>query len=150
MPSSPAGRSLEGVGGRQGDPATRSRGGGYLDNCTPSNFGQGAEKNRDPRLDELEIMGLQRIWIAIAEEIGVDNFMRMWRILDSDTGSHADDGRLLIPIRRFSTYLRYQRNRYIEALVGMGLSPRQIREHLQRQLCEKLSIRNILRIIKSG
>lgn len=95
-------------------------------------------------------MGLQRIWLVIAEEIGVDNFMRAWYILDSDIGSHADDGRLLIPIRRFRTYVRYQRNRYIEALIDLGFTPRQIKDRVERQLCEKLSIRNILRIVKRG
>jgi hypothetical protein len=51
-------------------------------------------------------------------------------------------------IRRFRTYVRYQRNRYIETLIQMNFSPREIKEKLERQLCEKISIRNILRIAK--
>lgn len=139
-----------GVGGRQEPDPQSARGGGYQDNCTVLNFEPALEKKRDPRLDELHAMGLQRIWIDIGEKIGVDNLLIMWRMLDSDHDSHADDGRLLIPIRRFRTYARYQRNRYIETLIDMNFSPREIKEKLERQLCEKISIRNILRIARKG
>jgi len=139
-----------GVGGRQERGHQSARGGGYQDNCMVLNFEPAPEKKRDPRLDELQAMGLQRIWIDIGEKIGGDNLIIMWRMLDSDQISLADDGRLLIPIRRFRTYVRYQRNRYIETLIEMNFSPREIKEKLERQLCEKVSIRNILRIARKG
>lgn len=137
---------VAGVGGRQALPPFPGWGGGYQDNCTVLNF----EKKRDQRLDELRAMGLQRVWIDIAEKIGVDNLLIAWRMLDSDETNHADQGRLLIPIRRYRTYIRFQRNRYIEALVELKLSPREIKEKIERQLCEKISVRNILRIAKRG
>ena len=140
----------DGVGGRQTPSPSSTRGGGYQNNCTVLNFALAGGEKRDPRLDELQKMGLQRIWIDIAEKIGVDNLLVAWRMLDSDETNHADDGRLLIPIRRYRTYIRYQRNRYIESLVEMRLSPREIKEKIERQLCEKISVRNILRITKRG
>ncbi|SEO65951.1 hypothetical protein [Nitrosovibrio sp. Nv6] len=146
----PADSPADGVGGRQASSPHPDRGGGYQNNCTVLNFGLSEEKKRDQRLDELQKMGLQRIWIDIAEKIGVDNLLIAWRMLDSDQANHADDGRLLIPIRRYRTYIRYQRNRYIESLVEMNLSPREIKEKIERQLCEKISVRNILRISKRG
>jgi len=138
-----------GVGGRQASHPSPDGGGGYQDICTVLNFGKNAgQKKRDPRLDELSQMGLQRVWLVIAERIGVDNMLAMWRILDSDQSSIGDDGRLLVPIRSYSTFLRYQRNRYIESLDSMGLKPIEIQKKLKDQLCEQISIRHISRLIQ--
>jgi len=117
--------------------------------CTILNFGKNAgQKKRDPRIDELRQMGLQRVWLEVAEAIGVDNFLMMWRILDSDQASICDDGRLLMPIRNYRTFLRYQRNRYIESLDSMGHKPPEIQKKLKDQLCEQISIRHISKIIQ--
>lgn len=93
-------------------------------------------------------MGLQRVWLDVAEEIGVDALLKMWRILDADQASIGEDGRLLVPIRSYATYLRYQRNRYIEELSARGMKPRQIREKLKAQLCEQISLRHISRLVQ--
>lgn len=136
-----------GVGGRQTSRRPSRRGGGYLDKCTVLNFSPDVEqKKRDPRLDELREMGLQRVWLDVAEEIGVDALLKMWRILDRDQASIGDDGRILVPIRSYSTFLRYQRNRYIESLSNMGMKAKQIREKLKEQLCENISIRRLNRL----
>lgn len=92
-------------------------------------------------------MGLQKQWLDVAEKIGVDNLLIVWRTLDSDFSCHADDGRLLIPLRKYKTYERFQRNRYIESLSAMGLNARQIQQRLAGELREKLSIRNISNIV---
>ena len=139
---------FDGVGGRQAPSPSPEGGGGYQNICTVLNFEPGAaEKKRDPRLEEFQQMGLQRVWLDVAEEIGVDAMLKMWRILDRDQSSIGDDGRLLVPIRSYSTFLRYQRNRYIETLNTMGLKPREIQEKLNAQLCEKISLRHISRLI---
>jgi hypothetical protein len=148
-PSQVAGDLFERVGGRQEMPAEASGGGGYQNICTVLNFDpRAAEKKRDPRLEELREMGLQRIWLDIAEKIGVDAFLSMWRILDSDQTSIENSGRLMVPIRAYGTYLRYQRNRYVEALSEMGYSPPEIRQKLKEQLCEHISIRHISRLVQ--
>lgn len=139
---------FDGVGGRQSSSPHPSRGGGYQNICTVINFEPGAaQKKRDPRLEEFRQMGLQAVWLEVAEEVGVDAMLKMWRILDRDQSSIGDDGRLLIPIRSYSTFLRYQRNRYIESLNGMGMKPREIQEKLNAQLCEKISLRHISRLV---
>lgn len=139
---------FDGVGGRQASSPSPAWGGGYQNICTVLNFEPGAEeKKRDPRLEEFKQMGLQRVWLDVAEEIGVDAMLKMWRILDRDQSSIGDDGRLLVPIRSYSTFLRYQRNRYIESLNCMGMKPREIQEKLNAQLCEKISLRHISRLI---
>lgn len=138
-----------GVGGRQASPHPSRGGGGYQNKCTVLNFDpQAAEKKRDPRLEELREMGLQRIWLEVAEKIGVDAFLAVWRILDADQTSIDNYGRLMVPIRAYSTYLRYQRNRYVEALSALGHTPPEIRKMLKAQLCEEISIRHISRLVQ--
>lgn len=137
-----------GVGGRQGYTPPPAGGGGYPDICNVLNFDPSTEqKKRDPRLEELRQMGLQRMWLDVAEEIGVDAFLKIWRILDQDKSSIGDDGRLLVPLRSYRTYLRYQRNRYIEALFNKGLKPSEIQIKLRDQLCETITISHISKII---
>lgn len=135
-----------GVGGRQAKPSPQPGGGGYQNICTVLNFdASAAEKKRDPRLVELREMGLQRVWLDVAEEIGVDEFLKVWRLLSSDD-ANIDSGRLMIPIRSYSTYLRYQRNRYIESLADMGFTASAIKDRVNKQLGEKLSDRHLSRL----
>lgn len=136
-----------GAGARQTNPTPQPGGGEYQNICTVLNFdASAAEKKRDPRLEELRQMGLQRIWCDVAEVIGVDALLKMWRILDSDPESIGDNGRLILPLCRYSTFLRYQRNRYIETLADMGVKPREIQRILKSQLCEEISLRHISRL----
>ncbi|MBI3140988.1 MAG: hypothetical protein HYZ19_03890 [Rhodocyclales bacterium] len=102
---------------------------------------------RDPRLDELRRMGLQRVWIDVAEAIGIDAFLTMWRVLDADPMSWHNDTILRLRLRPYHSYLRFQRNRYIEALAAQGLRPDEIQVRLQRQLCESVSVRHIQRLV---
>lgn len=137
-------------GGSAGPPRPLARGGGYLKNCTILNFQPVAEKKRDPRLDELREMGLQRAWLEVAEAIGVDAFLKAWRILDADGSNKTDDGRRLVPMRSYGCFERYQRNRYIETLVGAGCTPDEISHLLHQQIGEKISARHILRFRRRG
>lgn len=137
------------VGGRQGRGATPAVGGGYLETCTVLKFSARppeAKKNRDPRMDELERMGLPRVWLDVAEEIGIDPFLSMWRILDADPSMRHKEGFLQINLKLYRSYLRYQRNRYIEALAARGYKPIEIQRELSRQLCESVSLRHISRL----
>ncbi len=144
-----------GVGARQTPPPFPHGGGGYLDICTAANFGKktaGAEKNapaRDPRLDDLQRMGLPRVWMLVAEAIGADAFLATWRILDSDPSSWHNETILRVRLRPYRSYLRYQRNRFIEALVSQGLKPDEIKRRLRMQLGEDVSDRHILRLAKA-
>lgn len=140
----------QGVGGRQADLPLRPGGGRYQDICTVLSFcvGAGTEKKRDPRLDELYTMGLPRINLQVAEAIGFDAFMKLWRILDADESIHKD--RMIeFPIRPYRSYLRFQRNRYIETLAALGVPSSVIREMLKRQLGEEISERHIFNLSKN-
>jgi hypothetical protein len=139
----------EGVGARQACPPPSPPGGGYQETCTVLKFSARppeAKKNADPRLDELARMGIQRVWLEVAEAIGVDAFLTVWRILDAEPASHHKEGRLQLNLKLYRSYLRFQRNRYIEALARKGLKPLEIQWHLNRQLRESVSLRHISRI----
>lgn len=147
---------IERVGGRQTSPAPPPRGGGYLDVCTAA---KRREKSRaakksgaeDPRMHELRRIGLSRLWLDIAETIGVDTFLLVWRLLDADPCTHQDYGSTLrIRLHSYATYMRYQRNRFIESLERQGKSPREIQRIILRDLGEKLSDRHIKRLLAGG
>jgi hypothetical protein len=154
-----------GVGARQGEEAAQPGGGGYLDGCTPSEVGQRGLKKiaknfsqnpaLDPReaalLDELDAMGLSRVMLQIAHTIGFDNFMAMWRILDTSYEAIAEnDSGIYIRLQRLSAYRRYQRNRFIEAMAAMGMSQQEISQSVKRDLGEKVSDRHIFRLMAVG
>lgn len=134
-----------GVGARQARPRPSAGGGGYQDVCTGHKSGKKTTP-RDPRLDELRRMGVQRVWVDIAERIGVDAFLVIWRIMDADPTCSVDGTMLRVPLRPYRAYLRYQRNRYIETLADEGLSPREIKARIEQQLGEKLHITHIRRL----
>ena len=103
----------------------------------------------DPRLDELKRMGLPRWFLRAAEELGTDAALAFWRILDGDPGNWHNDTTLRVRLRPYRSYLRFQRNRFIEALAAQGLRPDEIRVRLRRQLGEDVSHRHITRLAKS-
>lgn len=91
---------------------------------------------------------MPRVWLDVAAAIGCDSFLTMWMILDrAGSFQEAAAGEpLRIRLRRFRSYLRFQRNRFIESLVAAGKTPDQIRATVQERLCEVISTRHILRI----
>lgn len=137
----------EGVGGRHQASTPPPGGGGYPDNGAISELPLGAKKNRgaDPRLDELRDMGMRPRWIQIAEEIGVDAFLRLWRLLDENP-PNMPGSTVYVSMPRFTRYLRYQRNRFIEALVTAGVGSTDIRRKIKSELSEEVSVRHIDRI----
>lgn len=126
-----------GVGARHGSMPVPPGGGGYLPRCSVFEFRPAGEKKRDPRLDELEAMGIQLVHRQVAEEIGFDAFVAAWRIWDA----HLEHGEnmLNVSIRPYRSYLKFQRNRYIESLFGMGMKPCEIRAAVKNNLGEKIS-----------
>lgn len=138
----------EGVGGRQGLPTPSLGGGGYLENCTGPNFGAPAAARRDPRLDELSRLGLRAEWLQVADAIGVDAFLRMWKILDSDDSPRDDSGVLTLKLRSYDAWRRLQRNQHIRALKQHGEPPSAIQERISEHYDETLSRRTIDRVLK--
>ena len=138
----------QGVGGRRAPVEIPTGGGGYLGTCTVLNFEIPVPKNNcdDARINELRIMGLPTILIHCAELLGFEAFLLLWRTLDAEPSLRTNKGDLAIRMRPFRSYLRFQRNRYIETLAGAGMDIREIQEQLRRELCEKVSCRHILRI----
>lgn len=142
----------EGAWGVGKAPPHPSHGGGYLGNCTATNFGGPRARAADPRADELRKMGLQHYWIEVVDAIGVDAFLAMWQILDRQSALWLDPSGsgCLIPLRRFDAYRRFLRNRYIEALHDAGLSVEEIRRRVVAQIGDNLTERHIYRLRKGA
>ncbi len=103
---------------------------------------------RDPRLNELAAIGLPSVWLDIAEITGFDAFLDIWRMLSEHNGCQHDGGARLPKLRYFSSYLRFQRNRYICALACQGVHPSQIQTAILKNFHETLDITNVTRIAK--
>lgn len=140
------------LGGRQGLEAARSRGGGYQGSRTTSNLAELTGDARDSRLDELAAMGLPAVWMRIADAIGVDAFLAMWLILDAEPSFQqlAAGEPIRITLRRYSSWLRFQRNTYIEAMAATGAGPLEIQRRLKVDLREDLSLGHISRIVRGA
>lgn len=130
----------QGVGARQagGDPPPG--GGGYLHECTPPQLFEEA------RYRELQDMGLPAVWLRVAREIGYERFMAMWRILDAAIELRSEsDSMIEVQLRRYASFQRFQRNRFIEALSHV-LSPTEIRARVKAELGENLSLHHVRRL----
>lgn len=151
MPPMPPSPSMPRVGGRHRTCPPRREGGGYQDNCDLFETRPGVKKSDDPRLHELAVMGLPGYWLQVAEYLGVDTFLGMWRILDANKdniapakGSYSYS--MSLTLRSYGNYLRFQKNRYVETLASQGLAPKEIQRRVQTQLCEYISIVHIRRL----
>ncbi len=131
----------QGVGARQASPPTPRRGGGYLDECIVPQL------LTDARLRELAAMGMPSVWLTLAHAIGFDHFMTMWRILDAEVSMRSEnESSIEVRLRRFASFQRYQRNRFVESLVDEGLTDTEIRERVRVELGEELSLVHICRL----
>lgn len=136
-----------GVGARPGLGAPPAGGGGYLEMCGAENFPEPI----DPRFAELRQIGLPRMWLVVAETVGVDAFLDVWRRLTDagcESGYARETGGVKMPsLRSYDAYLRYQRNRYIEALAARGLNPAEVRQAVARNLREPLDEKHVFKIM---
>lgn len=133
-----------GVGARQAFPTPPRPGGGYQDICVDFEF-----EGRDPRFVEITKMGMPKIWIEVAAAIGMDAFLCMWRTLDGNLDRRVGS-MLEFSIRPYRSYLRYQRNRYIETLVQSRVPLNEISARVSAQLCEPISRSHITKILKKS
>lgn len=145
----PEGGTAPGVGARQGDLFTSEGGGGYLDECTTSKLLEGA------KIRELADMGLPAIWLRVAERIGYDNFLDMWRILDTaaehrEVRRSENESMIEVQLRRFRSFERFQRNRWIEELARNHLPNAVIQKAVKDRLGEKVDRSHIRRIARRG
>lgn len=141
------GATVPGVGARQGDLFTPEWGGGYLNECTTSELLEAA------KIRELETMGLPAIWLRVAERIGYDNFLEMWRILDTaaelrEIRRSENESMIEVQLRRYSSFRRFQRNRWVEELARNHLPPAVIQKAVKDRLGEKLDRSHIRKIAR--
>lgn len=144
---------VRGVGARQADLFAPQGGGGYLDERNRSDL---SKKDLEAaKIRELDDMGLSRLWLRVAATIGYDNFLQLWRLLDTAAEQRelrlSDNQSMIeVQLRRFSSFRRYQRNRFIETLAASGLPADQIRLEVKAQLGENLTRNHIVRLARRG
>jgi hypothetical protein len=144
------GHTIKGVGVRRSLSSPPGRGGGYQKKRDFFEIRPGVKKIADPRFEELVAMGLAEYWLRVAEYLGVDLFLGMWRILDANKGNipetRGNSGSMAPSLRPYSGYLRFQKNRFVENLAAQGVPPKEIQRRVRQQLCETISIVHIRRL----
>jgi len=137
-------QGAQGVGARQADGRAAGGGGEYLEMCGAQNFCP----SDDPRFEDLRRMGLPRAWLVVAETVGFDAWLEVWRRISADESLLHDGGQRMPKLRSYEAYLRYQRNRYIEALAGRGMSVAQVARAVARNLREPLDEKHVAKIMR--
>jgi len=131
-----------GVGARHKGRPAPAGGGGYLDNCSKTETDLVAN---DPRIVELSKIGVSAVLQQVARSIGYDNFMSMWRIVDSNQPTGSDRS-ISVSFMRFRAYTKHQRNKMIVTLSEGKIPTREIKQAVLEATGEKLSSRHIRRI----
>lgn len=120
------------VGGRLTAPPRPTGGGGYQHVCTGFKSG---EEPGDPRLAELAAMGLPSFWIEVAQLLGAEAFLALWRLVDGSPHVHTKGSMLQLPeMRPYRSYLRFQRNLWAADLAAHGCSTAEIRRRAREQM----------------
>lgn len=114
-------------------------GGGYLDNCT---YSKNQDTLSDPRMAELRLLKLPESWITIAEKIGIDNFLLVWKLLDEESEEH----KTYIPA--FSKYIKLQRDLTIKQLSREGHNVVEIKDILKKKMNINIERSQIYRTIR--
>jgi hypothetical protein len=95
---------------------------------------------------ELADMGLPLIWLEVARAIGYDSFIKLWQLLDADYERRDDAGSMIeLELRRYRSFRRFQRNRFIEALAPL-MDNEAIQLRVRVELGENLSLHHVRRL----
>ncbi len=124
-------RSTGRVGGRHRDSLLPQGRGGYLDICNETEI----------TIQDLKNILRHQVLADVAEEIGADAFIAMWKMVDE-----LQDNCIWLRLPSFSRLERFKRNEMILAMAGEGVMPSIIRERL-KSVGIKLSLRAIHKII---
>lgn len=140
------------VGGRQAQAGRRRRGGGYLNERTAPEVRRLwplAQRSQDSRMLELEEIGLSSMWMGVAEFLGFDRFMGLWRQLSSDSRALTDDNQILIMLRDFHWYERMQRDLFIRRMAACGYRAADIHLQLRTQFGDRTTSRAMVEAVAS-
>lgn len=99
----------------------------------------------DPRIAELRQLRLGPAWLGVADLIGFDQFVAVWRLLTSSEAWLDERNRISLP--SFKQYLRLQRNLLIKSMLERGHTTAEIRAHVRAALGEDMDLSHLLKII---
>lgn len=89
-------------------------------------------------------MGIRPEWIAVADQIGFENFVTAWNTL----ARFPLDERNRITVPTLSTYHNYQRNQAIRTLAASGKDPQGICEEMRQSHNIALSVDVVKRALR--
>ncbi len=94
----------------------------------------------------LKDAGLSDFWIEIAEDMGQEKFLSMWKKLSENSTPGVS---IQVRLPKFERYERYRRDRYIRYLYERGMSKLKIMAQLQYEHGKAPGLRQIHRIAKN-
>jgi len=99
----------------------------------------------DPRVAELRGLRLSAAWLGVAELIGFDQFVAVWRLLTSSEAWMDERNRISLP--SFRQYMRLQRNLMIKSMLADGFSSAEIRARVKSALGEDVGLSHLHKIV---
>lgn len=134
------------LGARHAIPPPPGSGGGSRNECNGSGFAVRAPG--DARIDELRRSGVGRVWLTVADAIGYETFLVVWRTLAAQPEVADERHRVYVP--RWHSFLRYQRNLLVRAMARAGATPEEIQAAVAREIGEMMSRTHVCRLVKAA
>ena len=142
------------VGARQENSQVPPRGGGYQDNCNTLEFalGETAKKSRavdihvEMTIEDLRAMQLTPKLRELACEVGIDTFLTVWSIMGA--GDNPSELRVYWP--KWSSCLRYQRDKILKRMVVDGADNDEIISTMRMTFCEEVADGTLLEYIRQA
>lgn len=134
------------LGARHEAPPPPAAGGGSRDECNGSDFD--VRPARDARIDELRRSGVGRVWLTVADAIGYEAFLVVWRTLAAQPEVADERHRVYVP--RWHSFLRYQRNLLVRTLARSGATPEEIQAAVAKEVGEMMSRTHVCRLVKAA
>jgi len=142
------------VGARQIRPNSSGGVSGYQDECTAannsnnSNSGKHNREHHDPRIGELIENGLSWRLVAVAEAIGYDSFIMLWRVTTTVFSDPDRPYSVRVTMPSINRLKTIERNRLIMTMASSRMNVDLIRNEVVRITGRNISERQVYRILR--
>ncbi len=95
-------------------------------------------------------MRLPAAWVMVAETVGFDTFLTLWRRISADASLLHDGGQRMPKLRSYEAWTRRERDRYIIELSRQGKSAAEVARAVARNWREHLDPKHVAKIMRSA
>ena len=95
-------------------------------------------------------MRLPADWVMVAETVGFDTFLALWRRISADVSLLHDGGQRMPKLRSYEAWTRRERDRYIMELARQGKNPAEVTRAVARNWREHLDPKHVAKIMRSA